>query len=72
MTRPTPKTDAEALAIYAQEIMRLERQRNEAVELLKNAQALRPILLARFGYVPESILDYCNQARAFLERMKEE
>jgi hypothetical protein len=29
----------------------------------RDAQALRPMLLAKLGYVPEPVLEFCNRAR---------
>jgi len=43
-------------------------ERDELIALLEMAQTLRPTLLAKYGAVPECVLDYCNKARALLAR----
>ena len=76
--RSTPLTDAvltdpgsaqpAKLAILC---VRLERDRGELIEILDQAQDLRPILLVQIHYVPECVLNFCNAASALLARMKE-
>lgn len=46
----------------------LAAQNIELVEALKLAQVLRPKMLKDFGYVPEYVLDFCNNARALLAK----
>ena len=41
------------------------------VETLRKAQAMRPVLLAQYGAVPECVLDYCNHTRALLRSLGE-
>ena len=51
---------------------RLEQQRNRLADLLRQAQTMRPNLLASYGAVPVAVLDYCNKARALLREIWED
>ena len=73
-----PKTDTPTPAIQyrtAPEIHdmlnRALRERGELMAILEKAQKLRPALLFRDGVVPLCVLDYCNEARALLAKLKE-
>ena len=48
--------------------IKLESDRAKLVEALREAEVLRPKLLKDFGYVPEYVLEFCNQARAAVSR----
>ena len=40
------------------------------VEVLADAQRMRPALLKAYGAVPEAVLDFCNSARAALSQVR--
>lgn len=41
-------------------------ERDQLALVLREAQSLRPKLLALYGSVPECVLDFCNEARGLL------
>ena len=50
---------------------RLIAEREELIAALREAEKLRPMLLRSHGAVPESVLAFCNIARALLARLGE-
>ncbi|SRR5258706_7855734 len=55
---------------YSAERAAIAAQNRELVEALALAEALRPKILKGFGYVPEYVLDFCNNARAVLAKLR--
>ena len=49
---------------------RLRSEREELIAMLAKAQELRPRLLRLWQTVPECVLEFCNEARALLGRLK--
>lgn len=73
----TPKTDAEVVRrnyghdlIPADFARKLEADRARLIDLLNRSQNIRPGLLLVLGYVPEPVLELCNEARALLREME--
>lgn len=56
------------MSTYTPQARDLARELSDAQRLLRDAQQLRPILLKQLGYVPEPVLEFCNRARAAIQK----
>ncbi len=66
----SPNDDYVAYGQAQDRVSKLESDRAKLIDLLNRSQNMRPGLLMVVGYVPEPVLEFCNEARSLLRELE--